>query len=171
MVKKKQPTKKKLPNKRLAFIFVVSVALVVSFLGIYKLGQQKAKPEQKTQQSSSESTNTGTSLANPAVAEAKVIADKYFEAASNCELETANSLRLLPKNITLSKEECQKECLGGLTYKYIKPVSYSSSQSGGVTTEVAAFDYVFGCGDKAYPTLVQMVRSSEDNTWMVFNTF
>lgn len=168
MVKKKQKNKKKLRlNRKILVVTVILFVLTILIVGMYF----NQKPNQKTNtlQPRSTSSNTKNDLNNPAVAEAKATADKYFEAVSNCDLETANTLRILPKNITQSKEDCQKECPGGLTYKHIKPLSYNSSESGGITTEIATFDYAFGCGDKTYPTIMQMIRSSEDNIWLVFN--
>ncbi|MES2970762.1 MAG: hypothetical protein V4702_00385 [Patescibacteria group bacterium] len=169
--KQKQKSQKKFVLNRTALIAGSVLLILALSLAVYigRHSKTSVTNEQSAPTNIKESTNT--SLTNPAVAEAKAKADEYFEAASNCDLERANSLRLLPKNITLSKEECQKECPGGLTYKYLKPVSYNSSESGGVTTEFAAFDYVFGCGDKTYPTLMQMVRSSDDKSWLVFNSF
>lgn len=169
MTKKRQKRNKNQQKRQILTVTIASVILIMIATAIYII--QKPPKEIKVQQPSAQTGYTQHSLSSPAVAEAKAVAEKYFEAAKNCDFEAANSMRILPKNITQTKEECHDECPGGLQYKFIKPVSYNSAESEGITTEFAAFDYVFGCGDQTHPTIMQMMRSSDENMWLVFNTF
>lgn len=168
MVKKKQKSKKK-PFFNSITVSVVALLLLSTILiGVIYLSKRTQK-EDIVQQPASGSESSRNSLNNPAVAEAKAVADEYFEAVKNCDLEKANSLLLLPKNTSKTTEECQSECPGGLRYKFLKPVSYNSKESGGVAYEVAAFDYLASCSDKTTPLLIQIIRSSDDNKWQVLS--
>lgn len=169
MAKKKQKSRNKLPFNRATLIIAALLLFSTILISVVYLNKKPQK-ETKIQQPDLNSRNSQNSLSNPAVAEARAVADEYFDAVKNCDLEKANSLRLLPNNITKTKEECQKECSGGLRYKLLKPVSYNSKESGGIVTEVAAFDYFASCSDKTTPLLIQLIRSSDDNKWQVFGT-
>lgn len=109
-----------------------------------------------------------------AMQEAREVAESYFMAARECDLEKANSYRLFPLS-TSTKEECLADCPGGLQYKYIKDLTYNDDEVDGVKTELAVFLYYFSCPSKestlqTYDTRIQLMRMPEDNIWRVINT-
>ncbi len=108
-----------------------------------------------------------------AAREARAVAEAYFEAASQCDLEKANSYRLAPKKLPENAvDECKQECPAGLRYSFIKQTAdVDRSEEKGVVYEFVNFQYTFDCNGRTYPTILSMIRSSADNTWMVVNSF
>ncbi len=171
---------KKLNNKGIGLLVPILVLVIMGIVigvGYYvyssqnknnNLIQSSTQKEQKEPEQENSLTQD-TSLDSPTVAEAKLVADSYLTAVSKCDTEAANYLRLIPKKITQSREECLQQCTKGLSFEYIKPQSYSKE---GLNTEFVAFDYTFSCGDETQPFVFRLVRTPGDrgNIWLVYST-
>lgn len=105
-----------------------------------------------------------------AIEEARAVADSYFAAAKECDLDRAQSYRLLPSNDEQSPEKCRQQCPGGIVYEFAKTNNYAKEPVEGEVTEYAFLEYWISCDGKTHPAMVQMMRSPEaDNIWQIIN--
>jgi hypothetical protein len=166
---------KKLKKSKIQFLkpYLLPITLIMSAIIIAgAIVYVNARQDRKTEQALNSSNNVKISLDNPAVAQAKAAADKYFEALNNCDLETANELRFVPKDDidASNKDQCKKDCAGPITYKFVEVTSYQNKVVDGQQVEIAGFGYLFTCGNMTRSTGVIMTRDIEKNKWLLFST-
>lgn len=168
-------TKKKQNKSKVQLLkpYLLPIALIVSALIIAgAIVYINTRQDTKTERTTTSSKNKEASLDNPAVAEAKRVADKYFEALHNCDLQTANSLRFVPKDDidAINKDQCKQECAGSPTFRFIEITSYKTEEVDGEQVEVVGMGYLFTCGNTTRSTGVIMTRDAEENKWLLLGT-
>jgi hypothetical protein len=160
-MKKRKKSKIKKAQKRIALIAIATLALaLVAYSRFDKL----------TSSSKSKNTNSGSTLYFEK--DAKVVADAYFEAAKQCDLEKANSYRLVPQKLKSdSISKCKTDCPGGITYEYKGQEGTTiSSKEGEEVIDTVVLRYSFVCNGEKLPARLIMSRSSLDNLWTVLNS-
>lgn len=108
--------------------------------------------------------------------EAKAVGDTYFEAAKQCDLEKANSLRLIPVTIQAdSVEKCKKNCSPtGLSYSFEKQWGKIVSEyikEVEMTSDSVTLAYTITCKGEDHTIPLNMIRWSDDNKWQILSAF
>lgn len=164
----KSKKKKRIKNSKKFKFLIIGLILICALLIVFMIINLESTNEESSVQNSQEVLQSN--LDNPAVYEAKIVADKYFKAASNCDTASANSLLLVPNETSQNSNTCLKKCTDAITYKYIKPIIYDDSEVEGVASELATLSYSFTCDNKTYPISINLVRAPELGEWLVLNT-